>query len=89
MALRRVMLAGLFGVVASATAPADYQNQVIDVVMEDGTDSDVDAWKQFAFDKDAAVRRENVIEMEAASTAKMQAAISALDALSKRVAGTR
>eukprot|EP00929_Paragymnodinium_shiwhaense_P052369 TRINITY_DN26238_c0_g1_i3.p1 TRINITY_DN26238_c0_g1~~TRINITY_DN26238_c0_g1_i3.p1 ORF type:complete len:102 (-),score=27.23 TRINITY_DN26238_c0_g1_i3:73-342(-) len=89
MALRRVMLAGLFAAAASATAPADYQNQLIDVVMEDGTDSEIEAWKQFAFDKDAAVRREKVTEREAASTAKMEAAISALDALSKRVAGTR
>jgi len=70
----------LSAVAPSAPEPSDYSGQIIDVSMEDSTTGEVDALKQFQFEKEAAKQREHIAEVNARSAAKMDAAVAALSA---------
>merc|ERR1712232_803576 len=73
----------------SAPAPSDYSGQIIDVSMEDSTEGEADALKQFEFEKEAAKQREHIAEVNARSEAKMDAAVAALSAHHNSVASLR
>ena len=62
----------------TAATPADYSNQIIDVSMEDSTVSAATALKQYEFEKSAAKQREHIADLDAKSSAKLDAAVAGL-----------
>eukprot|EP00929_Paragymnodinium_shiwhaense_P109236 TRINITY_DN75607_c0_g1_i1.p2 TRINITY_DN75607_c0_g1~~TRINITY_DN75607_c0_g1_i1.p2 ORF type:complete len:161 (-),score=15.88 TRINITY_DN75607_c0_g1_i1:62-544(-) len=65
-----------------SSAMADYQHQVVDITVKDNTDTEIDAWKHFESEKEAARRRERPTELDNSAVGKIDAALAPFNFLS-------